>query len=90
MMNEDDRTEKEKRSWSARCGHISKKLFNDEPLKGKTKIFALELLSLESYKDDECFIQIHHKITNNELLTDYEKSMMEDVVLTNSKLFGEK
>ena len=50
---ENGRSEREKRSWSAKCGHIKRKIFADEPLKGRTLAFALELLKSESSSDND-------------------------------------
>ncbi len=85
---EDERTEHERRSWSAKCGHVTWRIFADEQLKGKTLKFALELL--ESDKTEEYSLEkaISEKLKNGEPLSDYEKSMLEDVYLTHAKLFG--
>lgn len=84
-----ERSEKEKRSWSAKCGHIKRKIFANEPLKGKTLKFALQVLEASKQSKNDIIVTISDKIRKGEDLNDYEKSMMEDAILTHSKLSGE-
>ena len=85
----DERSEKEKRSWSARCGHVKRKIFANEPLQGKTLIFALQVLETSKQSENDITVIISNKIRKGEKLSDYEKSAMEDAILTHSKLSGE-
>jgi len=82
------RSEKEVRSWSARCGHVKRRISADEPLKGKTLVFALDLLKSTTSSDNEIIKIISEKIQKGDILSDYEKSIIEDAILTHSKMLG--
>ena len=86
---ENERSEQERRSWSAKCGHVKRRLFADEPLKGKTLDFALELFDLENTSGNNISKIIYDKIMKGEVLSSYKKSIMEDAILTGAKLSGE-
>ncbi len=88
-FNENERSEHERRSWSAKCGHVKRKIFADEPLKGKTLDFALKLFDLENTSGNNISKIIYEKIEKGEVLSSYEKSIMEDAILTGAKLSGE-
>ena len=87
-LPENETTEHDKRSWSAKCDHVSRRIFSDEKLKGKTLKFALELLANNCTDEHSLENIISEKLKKGEPLDDYEKSMMEDMYLTHAKLFG--
>lgn len=89
IWENEERSEREKRSWSAKCGHIKRRISADEPLKGKTLVFALELLKSESFSDNDMIKTISEKIKKGDNLSNYEKSILEDAILTHAKLSGE-
>lgn len=71
------------RSIIAKCGHITRRLTRDEPLKGKVLAFALEVIA-ESNKDssDHDFLEkLCDKLKSGSLLTDSEKSVIIDAIL---------
>ncbi len=89
IWENEERSEREKRSWSAKCGHIKRRISADEPLKGKTLAFALDMLKSESFLDNDMIKTISEKIKKGDNLSNYEKSILEDAILTHSKLFGD-
>tara|TARA_R110000796_G_scaffold18061_1_gene55031 strand:- start:706 stop:984 length:279 start_codon:yes stop_codon:yes gene_type:complete len=75
-----ERTGEQKRaakSFSARCGHVKRRLKKGEPLTGKT----LEL-ALEYAQDDE----VSRKLVAGEELSDYEYHVLVEVVLLHARL----
>ena len=86
---ENERSEQEKRSWSAKCGHVKRRIFADEPLTGKTLDFALKLFDLENTSGNNISRILYEKIKNGEVLSNYEKSVMDDAILTHARLSGE-
>lgn len=78
------RTEHEKRSIGAKCGHVIRRISKGEPLK-----FALEILGQNQQDSTDSTIDlISDKIKKGQELDDYEKSILEDIVLTNKKIYG--
>ena len=76
------RTEHEKRSIGAKCGHVIRRISKGEPLKGKTLKFALEILGQnEQDSTDSTIYLISNKIKKGQELDDYEKSILEDIGL---------
>ncbi len=75
-----ERTEEQKRaakSFSARCGHVKRRLKLGEPLKGKT----LEL-ALEYAQDDE----VKRKLEAGEELSEYEYHILVEVTMLHARL----
>ena len=75
------------RSLSARCGHVKRRLAQDEPLKGELLEFALSLVEGDgNLTDNDLFSSIARKLEAGEPLDDYEKHFMIDVVLLHVRL----
>ncbi len=85
----DTRDEHQKRSIGAKCGHVIRRISAGAPLKGKTLKFALDVIneSKQGSADSELY-SISDKIQKGQELSDYEKSIMEDIILTNKKIYG--
>lgn len=74
------RTPEEKaarKSFSAQCGHVKRRILSGERLKGKTLKFALDVIS----DDTVCA-----KLKAGEKLTDYEAHLVVDVWLLHLRL----
>jgi hypothetical protein len=71
------------KSFSARVGHIKRHLNKNEPLKGKTLDFALELFG---NSEEKLIKGIMEKIKEGQSLTEYEQHIMVDVLLDHVKL----
>lgn len=69
---------KAKKARGAKCGHVKRRLLNNEPLEGKTLEYALSILNPE---DPICA-----KLQAGEQLTDYELHLMVDVYLLHERL----
>ena len=78
-----------RKSHSARCGHVKRRILAGEPLKGKTLAFALELLeSQRGFSDGDFLREMARKLEKGIPLTEYEEHIMVDVVLVHSMLKG--
>ena len=87
-MEEWDET-RERKSHSARCGHIKRKLSRDEPLTGKTLDFALSVIATSRQgRNDESLDEIAKKLMKGTPLTEYENHIVVDVILLHSMIKG--
>lgn len=78
-----------RKSHSARCGHVKRRMFAGEPLKGKTLEFALEMIaSRDSFSDKDLLNEMTRKIRAKIPLTEYEAHILVDVLLVHSKIEG--
>jgi len=75
-------------SISAKCGHVTRCLNKNEPLSEKVLEFAIGIIdeNLKKGFDSELLGTISSKLTNGELLDDYESHIMLDVILLHKKL----
>jgi len=75
---------------SAQCGHVKRRLNNDEPLEGKTLEFALSIVEggTGSSEFNEFLSGIAEKLKAGEKLSEYEHHIMVDVLLLHVKLGG--
>lgn len=69
-----------RKSFSARCGHIKRRLNSNEPLTGKSLELALELAGDDS--------DLARKLMTGETLSSYEHHLFVDVVLLHARLSG--
>jgi hypothetical protein len=76
------------KSISAKCGHIKRKLTQNEPLADKTLEFALEVIdySYSGFSDSQFLDKLAEKLKSREELNDYEYHIMVDVLLVHRKL----
>lgn len=65
------------KSFSARCGHVKRRLAKGEPLNGKTLELALE------YAQDE---EVARKLNAGEPLNEYEYHVLVEVILLHARL----
>ncbi len=87
-MEEWDEARKRK-SHSARCGHIKRKLSRDEPLTGKILDFALDVIATSHQgRNDEFLDEIAKKLMKGTPLTEYENHIVVDVILLHSMIKG--
>ena len=73
----------EMKSYSARCGHVKRRLRVGDPLEGKVLEFALE--QIEPAKDDLCK-GIANKLKDGKQLSEYEYHVFVEVILLHAKL----
>ena len=73
------------RSFSARCGHIARRLNAKQPLTGKVLTLALDIIDEMDHRGAEVEA-IREKIRTGAQLTDYESHVMVDAVLLNKRL----
>ncbi|MGH8389502.1 MAG: hypothetical protein ACRESJ_29170 [Pseudomonas sp.] len=71
------------KSISAKCGHVKRKLNQNEPLEGELLEFALSLIG---DSDHELLIGIAEKLKRGDKLDDYEHHTMVDVILLHARL----
>ena len=71
------------KSISAKCGHVKRRLRQNEPLEGKVLEFALDIVG-ES--DDDILNGIAEKLKAGDKLDDYEYHIFVDVILLHVKL----
>lgn len=71
------------KSISAKCGHVKRRLNQNEPLEGKVLEFALDIVG---ETDDDFLNGIAEKLKAGEKLDDYEHHLMVDVLLLHVKL----
>jgi hypothetical protein len=71
------------KSISAMCGHVKRRLNQNEPLEGKVLEFALSLIG---ETDDDFLNGIAEKLKAGEKLDDYEHHTMVDVILLHVRL----
>ncbi len=71
------------KSISAMCGHVKRRLNQDEPLEGKVLEFALSIIS---ETDDDFLNGIAEKLKAGKKLDDYEHHIMVDVLLLHVRL----
>jgi hypothetical protein len=72
-----------RKAHSTRCGHVKRRLANDERLTGKTLEFALGILG-----DDEFSRGIAEKLKAGKKLGEYEFHMLVEVWLLHVRLAG--
>ena len=72
------------KSISAMCGHVKRRLNQNEPLEGKVLEFALDYVVGET--DDDFLNGIAEKLKAGEKLDDYEHHIVVDVLLLHVKL----
>jgi hypothetical protein len=77
------------KSFSARIGHIKRKINQGECLKGKTLELALQILNEKNMNNDKMFDGIGEKLKLGQKLTDYEYHIFVEIVMKNKKLEGE-
>jgi len=75
----------ERKSMSARIGHIKRRLLRDEVLTGKHLELALEILGNGNSEHNQ-IDQIAHKLEAGEKLNAYERHIMVDVILLHARL----
>lgn len=76
-----------RKSHSARCGHVKRRILAGERLTGKTLKFALEVLESQTGFSDQAFLlNIAEKLKKGSQLDDYEEHIMVDVILLHAKL----
>jgi hypothetical protein len=66
------------------CGHVKRRLNQNEPLEGKVLEFALDYVVGET--DDDFLNGIAEKLKAGEKLDDYEHHIVVDVLLLHVKL----
>lgn len=71
------------KSISAMCGHVKRRLNQNEPLEGKVLEFALDIIG---DTDHELLIGIAKKLKAGEKLDEYEHHTMVDVILLHVRL----
>lgn len=78
-----------RKSHSARCGHVKRRIEAKERLTGKTLDFALEVLGTQRHSSNDQFLyNIAEKLKKGIPLDDYEEHIMVDVILVHSKIKG--
>lgn len=81
--------QKERKSYSARLSHITRRLVSKQPLKGKTLELALSLVTCDDpnagINTDPLFQGIARKLEAGEPLDDYETHLMVDVRLVHER-----
>lgn len=79
-----------RKSHSARCGHVKRRILAGERLTGKTLEFALEVLESKAYySSDPSFLQkITEKLKKGDTLDEYEVHILVDVILVHIKIAG--
>lgn len=81
--------ERMRKSHSARCGHVKRRILAEERLKGKTLDFALDVLASQTGFSDPSFLQgIAESLKKGVPLDEYEKHIMVDVILVHCKIAG--
>lgn len=76
---------KERKSISAKCGHVLKAIKSKKPLSKKTLEFALQVIDeQESSSNDN--LELKRKLINGIPLSDYEIHIMEEGYLLHKKL----
>ena len=79
-----------RKSHSARCGHVKRRILAGERLKGKTLNFALDVLGSQRGFSDQSFLyDVAEKLKQGTPLTEYEVHIIVDVVLLHSMIKGE-
>lgn len=68
---------------STKCGHVKRRLNQNEPLEGKVLDFALSLIG---ETDDDFMNGIAEKLKAGDKLDEYELHIMVDVVLLHARL----
>lgn len=76
---------KEKRSISAKCGHVLKAIKSQKPLSKKTLEFALQVID-EQERSSNDNTELKRKLINGIPLSDYEIHIMEEGYLLHKKL----
>ena len=78
------------RSFSARCGHVNRRLLSGERLTGKVLELALEVVGEPHGQDGLSAMgrEIANKLKLGHTLTDYELHIMVDVLLLHARLGG--
>lgn len=72
------------RSFSARCGHITRRLKANQPLTGKVLKLALDIIDEIDHPGAE-IDAIRKKIRTGAQLSDYESHIMIDAVLVSKR-----
>lgn len=71
------------KSISTKCGHVTRRLKNNEPLTGKVLEFALSVIGEPK---DELLSGMARKLKIGEELSEYEAHIMVDVLLLHVRL----
>jgi hypothetical protein len=71
------------KSISAMCGHVKRRLNQNEPLEGKVLEFALDIVG---ETDNDFLNGIAEKLKAGEKLDDYEHHILVDVLLLHVRL----
>lgn len=83
--------EKERKGHSARCGHVRRCILSGTPMSKKVRDFALAVIesSRDGFSDMAFLDGIARKLEQQAQLSEYEKHIMVDVLLLNSRLKGQ-
>ena len=78
------------RAASARCGHVTRRLTRNVPLKGKVLQFSLGVIeeSRKGFSDGGFLDRLAGKLAKGQRLDDYEAHIMLDVLLPHYRLDG--
>lgn len=77
-----DEQKREAKAFSARCGHIKRRLNQDERLEGPLLELALDLAGEDNGKD----LNIAKKLKAGEKLSEYEYHVFVEVILLHARL----
>ncbi len=78
---------KERKSISAKCGHVLKAIRSKKPLSKKTLEFALQVIDEQgNFSDTD--LELKRKLINEIPLSDYEIHIMEEGYLLRKKIEG--
>jgi hypothetical protein len=79
------------KSFSARIGHIKRKLKHNERIEGKTLDLALKILKekIDVSENDKFLSCISEKLKLGESLTEYEYHFFVEIILDIRKLYSE-
>ncbi len=82
--------EKERKSHSARCGHVRRCILSGTPMSKKVRDFALAVIerSRDGFSDMTFLDGIARKLEQQAQLSEHEAHIMVDVLLPNSRLKG--
>lgn len=82
--------EKERKSHSARCGHVRRCILSGTPMSKKVRDFALAVIesSRDGFSDMAFLDGIARKLEQQAPLSEYEGHIMVDVLLPHSRLKG--
>jgi hypothetical protein len=82
--------EHERRSHSARCGHVKRRLLEGRPLTGELLDFALSIIGDQKKLGSLRLSDLGRKLIDGERLTEYQLHLMVDVYLLHAKLGSQR